>query len=228
MDGTVATVSATWMLRQQHLQDFQDEARSVEFAQVLGASTGRWYERQASIIEGHAPGVNRILDLGSGPGHLLPHLSRRYPSASIVGIDISPPMLRLAGARVRGSAVMLLQASFYELPFDDASFDLVTGTGVLHHADDLRGLLREARRVLAPGGHFVAIGFRRDAPAWVGVLARMHSAWLGLTGSRLEGLFPVLRSSWTRTEVEQALSNSGFGRYSVATQFARLTAVAHV
>jgi ubiquinone/menaquinone biosynthesis C-methylase UbiE len=228
MNATAATASATWMLRQQELQDFQDEARSVEFAHVLGASTGRWYDRQASIIEGHAPGVNRILDLGCGPGHLLPHLSRRYPSATIVGVDVSAPMLRLAGARVRGSAVMLLQASFYDLPFSDASFDLVTGTGILHHADDLRELLREARRVLAPGGHFVAIGFRRDAPAWVRVLARMHSTWRGLTGSRLEGLFPVLASSWTGTEVEEALAGSGFGRYSVATQFARLTAVAHV
>jgi ubiquinone/menaquinone biosynthesis C-methylase UbiE len=227
MDGTAATVLATSMRRQQDLQDFQDEARSVEFAHVLGASTRRWYDRQASIIEGHAPGVNRILDLGSGPGHLLAQLSRRYPSASIVGVDISAPMVRLAGARVRGSAVMLLQASFYKLPFGDESFDLVTGTGILHHADDLRGLLREARRLLTPGGHFVAIGFRRDAPAWVSLLARMHSTWKSLTGSRLEGLFPVLRASWTRTEVEEALADSGFGRYVVATQFARLTAVAH-
>lgn len=89
----------------------------------------------------------RILDVGCGTGANLLMLSQ-YGDAE--GVDISEDAL--AFCRDRGLDKVRLGAG-EELPYDDATFDLVTALDVVEHMDnDLAGL-KEMRRVLRPGGH---------------------------------------------------------------------------
>jgi SAM-dependent methyltransferase len=72
----------------------------------------------------------------------------------VEGIDHSQAMLDKEKVRARGfeDRVRLRTGDVRALPFDDASFDLVTCTGVLHHLPEIRTCLAEAARVLRPAG----------------------------------------------------------------------------
>jgi len=97
-------------------------------------------------------GGGRMLDLGCGTGFLI-RLARDLFD-EIHGVDVTPAMLE----RVDTSSgnVVLHHAAAEKLPLGDAEFDLVTAYSFLHHLEDYRGALREARRVLRPGGLFYA------------------------------------------------------------------------
>ena len=93
----------------------------------------------------------RVLDLGAGTGRI----GKAFVDAkdSYVGVDVSMPMLRefLAG---NGTA-HLVQGRGQQLPLRDGTFDVVLLMHVLAGADDWRGLVREACRVLIPAGAIV-------------------------------------------------------------------------
>src|SRR5436853_1031794 len=88
----------------------------------------------------------RILDVGCGTGANLQMLAQH---GAAEGVDVSPEALEFCRAREL-SKVKLGPAE--ALPFEDASFDLVTGLDVVEHLDDDVAGLNEIRRVLRPGG----------------------------------------------------------------------------
>jgi malonyl-CoA O-methyltransferase len=93
--------------------------------------------------------VARLLDAGCGTGYALPLLRQRFPQAHIVGLDLSPAMLhRVAEPCCR------LAADLERLPLADAGFDLIWSSLAVQWCD-LAVTLREARRILKPGGTLV-------------------------------------------------------------------------
>ena len=93
-----------------------------------------------------------ILDYGCGDGSNTVMLSRR--GAKVIGVDLSPELLRLAKQRVaanRCNEAMLVLGSAHALPLRDESVDIVFGIGILHHLD-LETASREVLRVLNRGG----------------------------------------------------------------------------
>lgn len=120
-----------------------------------------------------APG-ERVLELGCGTGVFLPALAADVmPSGHIVGLDHNPGFLEEARQRVVAAGlstlVTLEEADAVRLPFPTASFDAVHVERVLMHLEDPDAALREVRRVLKPGGRFVAAepdsaGVRTDHP----------------------------------------------------------------
>ncbi|AET88465.1 MULTISPECIES: class I SAM-dependent methyltransferase [Caballeronia] len=98
-------------------------------------------------------GNARVLDMGCGAGHasfaVAPHVRE------VVAYDIAPPMLATvdAAAKDRGLATIRTQQGAAEkLPFDDASFDWAVSRMSAHHWRDVPAALKEAHRVLKPGG----------------------------------------------------------------------------
>ena len=94
-----------------------------------------------------------VLDMGCGAGHasfaIAPHVRE------VVAYDIAPPMLATveAAAKERGLTTIRTQQGAAEtLPFDDASFDWAVSRMSAHHWRDVPRALREAHRVLKPGG----------------------------------------------------------------------------
>jgi len=114
-----------------------------------------WFIGRRRIITGFVEDIcrqigklrPRILDVGCGTGANLQMLSM-FGVAE--GVDVSAEALEFC--RARGLA-RVRQGAAESLPFEDASFDLVTGLDVVEHLDDDLAGLTEMRRVLRPGGY---------------------------------------------------------------------------
>lgn len=96
------------------------------------------------------PGV-RILEIGTGTGTLLHELRRQGFDAC--GVDVSAE--RLEEARRWHGDLPVQQVHGTGLPFADAAFDIVMSFDVFEHIPDSDAHLREVRRVLRPGGHYL-------------------------------------------------------------------------
>jgi len=113
-----------------------------------------WFVGRRAIIESFVAAVCRqigepnlgILDVGCGTGANLQMLAG-YGVAE--GVDVSPEALEFC--RARGLA-KVKQGAAESLPYEDASFDLVTALDVVEHLDDDVAGLKEMQRVLRPGG----------------------------------------------------------------------------
>jgi SAM-dependent methyltransferase len=102
----------------------------------------------------------RALEIGAGTGYFTLNMLRAGLIGEATCSDISPGMLSTltANAKRLGLTVKTKPADAEELPFEDASFDLVFGHAVLHHIPDLDQAFAEFARVLAPGGTIVFAG----------------------------------------------------------------------
>lgn len=119
----------------------------------------RWKKRLIDTID-PAPGT-RVLDIACGTGDVTWMLAER--GCDVIGCDINEDMMRLApGKRPPGAPEVPFEAAdAMDLPYDDASFDLVTCVYAGRGFPDFPAVLREAYRVLKPGGHFWNLDFAR-------------------------------------------------------------------
>jgi SAM-dependent methyltransferase len=105
-------------------------------------------------------GWPRSLEIGSGTGYFSLNLLQAGVIKQATCTDISPGMLEtLRGNAERlGLSVETVETDAEQLPFADASFDLVLGHAILHHIPDLAKAFAEFHRVLRPGGTVVFAG----------------------------------------------------------------------
>ena len=123
------------------------------------------YKRVASdVAAAGLPEGSRVLDVGTGPGRVPLAIAHATPGLRVEGIDLSPEMVgharRNAAEAGLGDRVAFTEGDVANLPYDDASFDLVVSTISQHHWRDAAGGLRELRRVLRPGGQVWIYDFR--------------------------------------------------------------------
>jgi ubiquinone/menaquinone biosynthesis C-methylase UbiE len=111
--------------------------------------------------------ADRILEIGSGPGWALERVAALSKSGFVAGVDRSQVMVQAAtkrnAAAVREGRVAVHLGSVLALPYDTASFDKVLAVNTLHHWPDSLTGLREAWRVLMPGGLVVIVEQPRAA-----------------------------------------------------------------
>ena len=100
----------------------------------------------------------RVLDIGCGTGMHLERYAR--DGCRVAGIDLSPAMLRIARRRLGGDAD-LREANALEMPFEDASFEVVLASLVLHeHSPEHRlAILAQMKRVMKPDGRMLIVDF---------------------------------------------------------------------
>ena len=117
------------------------------------------FEPYAADLTGRIPTRDdlRVLELACGTGVLTRRLREALPaSATLVATDLNEPMVDYARTAVVTRGIGWQQADAQQLPFEGGSFDVVACQfGLMFLPDKVQGL-REARRVLSSGGHFVA------------------------------------------------------------------------
>jgi len=135
---------------------------------LFSAKGGKVQDRVQDLLVNHIdwPGRGKVLDIGCGNGPLTLKIAQCFPDAKVVGLDywgknwdysmqVCQENARLVGV---ASRVSFKHGSASALPFEDASFDLVVSNLTFHEVADVadkRKCIKEALRVLKPGGAFV-------------------------------------------------------------------------
>jgi SAM-dependent methyltransferase len=126
-------------------------------------------ELQARLahIEGHlrhlpiAPG-DCVLDVGCGSGSMARLIARSFPRAMVIGVDAREQYLEFAKERARDERlgnVTFRQGDVFELPFADATFDIVWTKYLLQWLKEPKSALAELKRVTKPGGFVVSCDY---------------------------------------------------------------------
>ena len=172
-------------------------------------------------------GEDRVLDVAGGTGDVAYTLCETCPPASIELTDFTPEMLDVARERMQAGANMGVPVSFNEvdahnLPYDDGAFTLVTCAYGLRNFSDRCRAMREAARVLVPGGRYVLLEFGTPPNAVWRALYRVYlNHMIPLIGGLLTGDragFEYLRDSIKRfppqDSIAAELREAGFSRVS--------------
>lgn len=148
-------------------------------------------------------------DLGCGSGQLLEALAGRV--RHLVGVDDSAAMLQAAKRRLRGhDGVDLRRGRLESLPLDDAELDVAFCVLVLHHVPEPLAALREAARVLRPGGRLVLLDMApHDREAY---RTQMGHVWLGFSEEQTLALLRdagLVASRWRALAPEPEANGPG-------------------
>lgn len=125
------------------------------------------YARHAGLFRQHldAIGARRAIEFGCGMGYNLRRLATDCPDREFVGVDLTAPHIDFAGSKASGLPNASFEVANYEtLPHGDEAFDAVLAVETLCQTNDQPRALREALRVLRPGGRLVVIDCFRVRP----------------------------------------------------------------
>ena len=148
-----------------------------------------------------------VLDLGSGGGiDVLLSAKRVGPTGKVFGLDMTDEMLALANenkARAGAGNVEFLTGEIEHIPLPDNSVDVIISNCVINLSADKAQVLREAFRVLKPGGRFAVsdVVVRGETPAEV---RRNMELWIGCVAGALEEM-----------EYRDLLADAGFRRVEI-------------
>jgi len=148
-----------------------------------------------------------VLDLGSGGGiDVLLSAKRVGPTGKVFGLDMTDEMLALANenkARAGAGNVEFLKGEIEHIPLPDNSVDVIISNCVINLSADKGQVLREAFRVLKPGGRFAVsdVVVRGEAPPEV---RRNMELWVGCVAGALEEM-----------EYRDLLADAGFRRVDI-------------
>lgn len=110
---------------------------------------------------------DNVLDVGCGTGPVIELLSKKYPEKHFVGLDITPAMIEVAQSKKLPNAEFIV-GDAENLPFGDGGFDAVLCANSFHHYPNPGAFLREAHRVLRPGGKLILRDYTsNDIAVWL-------------------------------------------------------------
>jgi ubiquinone/menaquinone biosynthesis C-methylase UbiE len=179
---------------------FDDEGFAREYAQrhqKMAEGLGRTY---AHKLLARGFGVGRILDVGCGFGATNIVLAQAFPEAEVVGIDLSDPLLRLAGLSAQaaglGERVKFAKADVHQIPYEENSFDVIVNANMVHVVAEPVHMLNEIERVLTPTGHLFIVDLRRS---WLGLVEKEMRSALTL---------PEARALFSRSQLRDGVFSS--------------------
>jgi demethylmenaquinone methyltransferase/2-methoxy-6-polyprenyl-1,4-benzoquinol methylase len=149
---------------------------------VLSYGQDRRWKRHLVGLARPGPDAH-VLDLATGTGDIA--LAMHGRAGQVVGLDVTRRMIEIAIGKAPRPGPLFLVGDMMELPFPDASFDLVTTGYGLRNVPDLRVALDEILRVLKPGGQALSLDFDRPRN---GLVRALYLTYLNVVGSTLGAL----------------------------------------
>ncbi|HWW00680.1 MAG TPA: class I SAM-dependent methyltransferase [Candidatus Acidoferrum sp.] len=165
----------------------------------------------------------RLLEIGAGGAWLSAELSKLPKVVEITATDFSPLLLKEQAPKVftalhaNTAKITRMPGDFHKLEFPDDHFDFVVCSAVLHDAANIVQVLREVKRLLKPGGTFVAI----REPVWplvkiksrARMLARLVATGVNERFYTLSDYREFFRQAALPLEVKRVNISSGFKYY---------------
>jgi SAM-dependent methyltransferase len=202
---------ASFVSEQYRTESRLDTRRSV----WRDSADGRNPADQAALaIRQEAPA--RVLEVGCGGGQFAARVAEENPAARVLATDLSPRFVELTAARGVSAQVADVQA----LPFADAAFDVVAALWMLYHVPDLDRGLAEVRRVLRPGGLFVAV---TNGDEHVADLRRAAGGGPVVTAFSTENGEAALRRHFGRVDREDIATQAVFADHAAAAAYLATT-----
>jgi demethylmenaquinone methyltransferase / 2-methoxy-6-polyprenyl-1,4-benzoquinol methylase len=172
-----------------------------------------WRRQTARLVCQRQP--TRILDLATGSGDLAAAIQQACPGAKVLGADFSVPMMREAQQQ---SLHALVAADGMNLPFQDASFDVLTVAFGLRNMASWPDALREMHRVLAPSGTLFVLDFSLPTlplvrPAYLFYLKRVMpriAGWITHQRAAYEYLCSSIERFPSGKAMEDLMNSCGF------------------
>lgn len=137
---------------------FRENAREWSRLRRLHLPESDIEARMVALLKGET--VDQFIDLGAGTGRMLEIFAERYRAG--VGYDLSHEMLAIARANLERAGVahaQLRHGDLFSLPLEPASADIVCIHQVLHFLAEPAAAVREAARLLKPGGQLIVSDF---------------------------------------------------------------------
>ncbi len=150
----------------------------LPFYDILSSALGVPKLHRALIDRAELADGQVALEIGCGTGTLCLRAKQAHPGVRVVGLDPDPLALARARRKTGGlTGIRFEQGYAQRLPFDDAAFDRVLSSLMLHHLDDdgKAASLAEALRVLRPGGSLYVLDMTGDLHGVHGLMARRMS-----------------------------------------------------
>ena len=161
---------------------------------------------------------DRVLDVGCGTGELLARLAAKYPKAALAGIDPVPEMLAKAKGKLPAQADLRVGWA-NQLPWPDASFDIVVSCNMFHYITQPVAAIQEMERVLVPGGRLLITDWCDDY-----LMCRLCTIYLKLTS---KAHFKTYREDECAALLRQAgHAHPRIERYKISWLWGLMTAVA--
>jgi len=157
-------------------------------------------------------GAGRVIDLGTGPGDNPILIAQASSKVEVLGVDAAATMLAIARAKAEAAGlterIEFEQAEVKALPYQTGSFDGVFSNTILHHIPEPVTFLREAWRVLRPGGVLLIRDlFRPDRVETAWSLVNKHAA--GASEPQRKMFFDSLHAALTLEEARDAIAQAG-------------------
>ena len=173
-------------------------AKASDYATIVEGFFSPVYERVLTEV-GAGPGAS-LLDVGCGPGLAAWMAAQR--GAQVSGLDAAAASLRIARERTPHGDFRL--GDMEELPWPDAIFDVVTSFNAFQFAGDLIYALREARRVLLPGGRVAVVVWGPEKELEIAVTIAAISRLLPPSPRTNDALLDLATPGYLETILAQA------------------------
>jgi len=181
----------------------------------------REYRACAEALAKQLPAGGRVLEVAPGPGYLAIELAR-LGDYRVTGLDISRTFVQIAqeNARAAGAAVDFRHGNASQMPFADATFDLVACRAAFKNFSDPLGALNEVHRVLKPGGRASILDLRKEATREeiAPYVDEMKLSPVSALFTKLTFRFFLTKNAYTREAIERLAAQSRFGACEVVSR----------
>lgn len=187
------------------------------YAKNTAADLARFRQTARVLSERLRPGGD-VLEVAPGPGYLAIELAKR--GYSVTALDISKSFVEIArdNADRAGVPVDVCHGDAADMPFSDASFDLVVCMAAFKNFSDPIGAIDEMHRVLKPGGQAFIFDLRKDATSDEidAQVRQMRLSAVNTYLTRWTFQLLLLKRAYTRAQLQDIVAQSRFSRGDIA------------